>query len=76
MPEIRAKGIEAIVVLIHEGGFPTGGMNECPGYISGAITEIVPKLDRAVDLVISGHTHKAYTCRAPSLVLRSSNETG
>jgi 5'-nucleotidase len=58
VPELRAKGIEAILVLIHEGGFPTGGMNECPG-ISGPITEIVPRLDRAVDLVISGHTHKA-----------------
>ena len=35
VPELRAKGIEAIAVLIHEGGFPTGGMNDCPG-ISGA----------------------------------------
>ena len=40
VPELRARGVEAIVVLIHEGGFPTGGYNECPG-ISGPIVEIV-----------------------------------
>src|SRR5439155_20313650 len=36
VPELKAHGIEAIVVLIHEGGFPTGDYNECPG-ISGPI---------------------------------------
>lgn len=75
VPELRAKGIEAIVVLIHEGGFPTGGMNECPG-ISGAITEIVPKLDKAVDLVVSGHTHKAYTCVIDGRVVTSADKFG
>ncbi|MGE3292578.1 MAG: bifunctional UDP-sugar hydrolase/5'-nucleotidase [Geminicoccaceae bacterium] len=75
VPELKAKGIEAIVVLIHEGGFPTGGMNECPG-ISGPITEIVPKLDRAVDLVISGHTHKAYTCEIDGRLVTSGDKFG
>ena len=46
----RQRGIEAIVVLIHEGGFPSGDYNECPG-ISGPIVAIVGKLDKAVDLV-------------------------
>src|SRR3954471_24615956 len=36
IPELKARGVEAIVVLIHEGGFPTGDYNECPG-ISGPI---------------------------------------
>ena len=40
VPQIRQRGIEAIVVLIHEGGFPTGGYNECSG-ISGPIVDIV-----------------------------------
>ena len=35
VPELKARGVEAIVVLIHEGGIPTGDYNECPG-ISGA----------------------------------------
>jgi len=49
------------VVLIHEGGFPTGDYNECPG-ISGPIVDIVKRFDRAVDVVVSGHTHRAYVC--------------
>lgn len=61
VPELRRQGIEAIVVLIHEGGLPTGDYNECPG-ISGAIVDIVKRMDKAVDLVISGHTHTAYNC--------------
>src|SRR5215471_14487228 len=36
IPELKARGVDAIVVLIHEGGFPTGDHNECPG-ISGPI---------------------------------------
>jgi len=61
IPEIKAKGVETIVVLIHEGGFPTGGYNECPG-ISGPIVDIVNRTDDEVDLFISGHTHQAYNC--------------
>ncbi len=75
VPELQSKGIEAIVVLLHEGGFPTGGMNECPG-ISGPITEIVPRLDRAVDLVVSGHTHKAYTCVIDGRLVTSGDKFG
>ena len=33
MPELKARGVEAIVVLIHEGGIPTGDYNECPGHL-------------------------------------------
>src|SRR5882762_11369975 len=43
VPELNARGVEAIVVLIHEGGQPSGGYNECPG-ISGPIVDIVKKL--------------------------------
>ncbi|MDO8447176.1 MAG: bifunctional metallophosphatase/5'-nucleotidase [Rhodoferax sp.] len=61
VPQIKAQGIETIVVLIHEGGFPTITSGSCTG-ISGAIVDIVNRLDPAIDLVISGHTHQAYSC--------------
>ena len=61
VPELQQQGVQAIVLLIHEGGIPTGEFNECPG-ISGAIVDIVKRLPKAVDLVISGHTHRAYNC--------------
>jgi 5'-nucleotidase len=75
IPELKAKGVEAIVVLIHEGGFPTGDYNECPG-ISGPIVEIVKKFDRAVDVVISGHTHRAYTCEIDGRLVTSGDKYG
>ncbi len=75
VPELKARGIEAIVVLIHEGGFPTGDYNACPG-ISGPIVDIVKKLDRAVDIVISGHTHRAYVCDIGGKLVTSADKFG
>src|SRR5258707_6345208 len=73
--ELKARGVEAIVVLIHEGGFPTGGYNECPG-ISGPIVDIVRKFDKAVDVVISGHTHQAYVCEIDGRPVTSGDKYG
>lgn len=75
VPELKARGVEAIVVLIHEGGFPTGDYNECPG-ISGPIVDIVKKFDKAVDVVISGHTHQAYTCNIDGRLVTSGDKYG
>jgi 5'-nucleotidase len=75
VPELKARGVEAIVVLIHEGGFPSGGPNECPA-ISGPIVDIVTKLDRAVDVVISGHTHQSYVCRIDGRLVTSGDKYG
>jgi len=75
VPELKARGVEAIVVLIHEGGTPTGGYNECPG-ISGPIVDIVKKFDRAVDVVVSGHTHQAYVCEIDGRLVTSGDKYG
>lgn len=75
VPELKAQGVEAIVVLIHEGGFPTGDYNECPG-ISGPIVDIVKKFDKAVDVVVSGHTHRAYTCEIDGRLVTSGDKYG
>jgi 5'-nucleotidase len=73
--ELKAKGVEAIVVLIHEGGYPTGDYNECPA-ISGAIVDIVKKFDKAIDVVISGHTHQAYVCEIDGRLVTSADKFG
>ena len=75
VPELKAKGIESIVVLIHEGGFPTGDYDECPG-ISGPIVGIVEKLDPAIKVVISGHTHRAYNCAIGGRLVTSGDKFG
>jgi len=59
------RGIKSIVVLVHEGGFPTDPAGEaydaCPG-MSGAILDINKGLSPRIDAVVSGHTHQAYKC--------------
>jgi 5'-nucleotidase len=51
VPELRRRGIEAIVVLAHSGAFQKG--LEAAGEIVDETTE----MDDAVDVVVAGHTH-------------------
>ena len=60
--QLEEMGIEAIVVLLHEGGFSDGGQNDCGSGLDGPIAEVVGRMDSAVDLVISGHTHDEFVC--------------
>lgn len=62
VPRLKAQGINAIVVLIHSGDYTKGGMNDCKG-MTGPLAGFMDKLDKAVDLVISGDSHNAYVCR-------------
>ena len=74
VPQLRAQGVGAIVVLVHQGGAQpasgTSDINGCDAALRRAdgresdIGEIVRRLDDAVDLVISAHTHSAYNCSA------------
>ena len=75
VPELKEKGVEAIVVIIHEGGLPTGGYNECPD-ISGPIVELTQRFDDAVDVVVSGHTHQAYNCVIDGKIVTSAASYG
>ena len=63
VPRLRERGVQAIVVLLHEGGFtadPTA-YDACPG-ISGPVVAINDRLHPEIDAVISGHTHQPYNC--------------
>ncbi|UXH80385.1 bifunctional metallophosphatase/5'-nucleotidase [Roseateles amylovorans] len=75
VPELQRQGVHTVVVLIHEGGVPTGSYNECPG-ISGPIVDIVKQLDPSVGLVVSGHTHRAYNCRIDGRLVTSGDKYG
>jgi 5'-nucleotidase len=75
VPILKSRGVETIVVLIHEGGAQTGTYNQCVG-ISGAIVDIVNRLDPEIDVVISGHTHQAYNCNINGKLVTSAASFG
>jgi len=63
VPRLKAQGADAVVVLIHQGGKTEAGSDPsgCAGLV-GEIQPIIARLDRRVDVVVSGHTHAAYVC--------------
>ncbi len=75
VPRLRAHGVEAIVVLVHQGGFQSAGLsdiNGCDGNLAGSeLAKVVARLHNAVDLVISGHTHAAYNCSANTVDVKA-----
>lgn len=63
---LKAAGVNAIVMLIHQGGSIQGRFDDpsCPG-LAGDILPILVRLDPAIQLIVSGHTHNAYICQVP-----------
>jgi 5'-nucleotidase len=66
---LLAKGVEAIVLLLHEGGTQnppptTVDPSGCANF-SGPLVDIVAGLNPEFDMVISGHTHRPYVCNLP-----------
>lgn len=62
VPTLRAQGADALVVLIHQGVYAKGYNGEGCAAMTGPLLPILAKLDPAIDVVVSGHTHNAYVC--------------
>ncbi len=72
---LTRQNVRAIVVLIHEGGFPkTDDYNGCG--ISGAILDIGKRISDEVDVIVSGHTHRGYNCTIDNKVVTSAAAFG
>ncbi|MGZ8739637.1 MAG: bifunctional metallophosphatase/5'-nucleotidase [Gaiellaceae bacterium] len=59
------KGVKVPVLVVHEGGFQTGAgtLNGCDGSLAGSpIAEIASRLDPAIKVIVSAHTHAEYRC--------------
>ncbi|MFE2413988.1 bifunctional metallophosphatase/5'-nucleotidase [Kitasatospora sp. NPDC059408] len=68
--ELKAQGVNSIVALIHEGGYPAGSVYnyDCGAAgqgVSGPIVDIARNIDPAVGAIVTGHTHNAYACMIP-----------
>jgi 5'-nucleotidase len=64
MLEARAQGASVFVTLIHEGGRTPEPFDQpdCR-QLKGPIVGIVQRLDPAIRLVISGHSHQGFQCQ-------------
>jgi extracellular elastinolytic metalloproteinase len=58
---LKARHVETIIVLLHEGGLQTGTYDGCEG-LSGAIVDMAEKITPEVDMLVTGHTHEPYVC--------------
>jgi len=58
---LQDQGVQAIVAVVHEGGDADGGINDCANP-RGAVFDIERDLDPAIDVVLSAHTHRGYSC--------------
>jgi len=70
-----AQGVKAIVVLIHEGGRPkVSDINGCD--ITGPIIDVATRLSSDIDVVVSGHSHRAYVCTIGGKLVTSAESLG
>ncbi len=76
VPRLQAEGIEAIVVLLHQGDFSGGGKDDCGSGLEGPVAEVVAGLDPAVDLVIAGHTNDEFVCDIDGIVVTMADNAG
>ena len=65
VPDLRRRGVEAIVVLAHAGG-PTQGESDAPNFV-GEIVEETREMSSAVDVVVAGHSHSRLDLRVPNI---------
>lgn len=77
LPELRKQGVGVFVVLIHQGGKTSDYFDQpdC-SHLNGPIVEVVKRLDPAIRLVVSGHTHKAYLCQVDGRTVTQSDMGG
>ena len=77
--ELRARGVQTIVVLLHEGGVQTGpqafDINGCNG-LAGPIVNLAERMDDSIDVIVSGHPHPAYNCEIDGKLVTSASSFG
>jgi 5'-nucleotidase len=70
VPHLKRRGVEAIVLLLHQGGFNNPpfsrgfeDVNACENFSGSELLDILNRLHPEVDAVLSAHTHDPYVCR-------------
>lgn len=77
IPELKAAGATVFIVLIHEGGTtPEPYYQKDCSQLQGPIVGISKRLDPAVRLVVSGHTHRGYLCKVDGRTITQAETAG
>ena len=77
IPEVRAAGATVFIVLIHEGGHtPEPYYQKGCSQLNGPIVDISKKLDPAVRLIVSGHTHRGFLCNVEGRTITQAEYAG
>ncbi|WP_020651473.1 bifunctional metallophosphatase/5'-nucleotidase [Massilia niastensis] len=77
IPAMRAQGADVIVALVHEGGTTRDNpMQAGCANLQGPVVGIVKKLDPAIRLVISGHSHQSYLCNVEGRIVTQAASYG
>ena len=77
--ELKRAGVNAIVLLIHQGGYQAredaGDPNACTDF-HGGIVPTLRRLSPDVKVVVSGHSHQAYVCTIQGRTVTSAASFG
>jgi 5'-nucleotidase len=77
LPELRKQGVGVFVVLLHQGGTTVEKFDQqdC-SQLTGPVVDVVKRLDPAIRVVVSGHSHKGYLCRVDGRLVTQSDSAG
>nr|WP_315394877.1 bifunctional metallophosphatase/5'-nucleotidase [uncultured Duganella sp.] len=77
LPELRKQGVGVFVVLLHQGGTTVEKFDQqdC-GQLKGPVVDVVKRLDPAIRVIVSGHSHKGYLCRVDGRLVTQSDTAG
>lgn len=75
IPELKRQGVANVVLLLHEGGVQSGGINDCSDF-SGKLKDMVERLDPAIQIVATAHTHRYYICEFGGKLVTSAGSYG
>ena len=85
VPKLKKRGVETIVLLLHQGGFQNpppasqGGFptsNACENFNGPDLVDVVNRLDPEIDVVVSAHTHAPYICTINGRLVTSAASFG
>jgi 5'-nucleotidase len=78
--DLKRRGVDVVVVLIHSGGRQAGNEDASdPGAcreFAGSIVGLTGQLTSDVDVIVSGHTHAAYICTIGNRLVTSAGSYG